>query len=99
MGALTIKDPADLLGLIATSSASGRRRASSASAAIMKSQRHPSPNNQVTRSFRRPVVSYLATGILAKEGIVIREGLYVNDTTYSPYDSQRGQLVAPSNQH
>ncbi|BCW35969.1 hypothetical protein StoSoilA2_20250 [Arthrobacter sp. StoSoilA2] len=34
------------------------------------------------------------TGVLAQEGITIRDGIYVNDTTYSPYDTQPGQSVA-----
>ncbi|MFJ4029585.1 DUF4192 family protein [Paenarthrobacter sp. NPDC089989] len=34
------------------------------------------------------------TGVLAHEGITIRDGIYVTDTTYSPYDTHPGESIA-----
>jgi hypothetical protein len=34
------------------------------------------------------------TGILAQQGITIREGLYVGDETFSPYDNEPGNALA-----
>jgi hypothetical protein len=34
------------------------------------------------------------TGVLAHEGITIRDGIYVTSTTYSPYDTQQGENIA-----
>ncbi|MGO4588937.1 DUF4192 domain-containing protein [Paenarthrobacter sp. 2TAF44] len=34
------------------------------------------------------------TGVLAHEGITIRDGIYVTATTYSPYDTQPGDNIA-----
>ncbi|WP_217375670.1 DUF4192 domain-containing protein [Paenarthrobacter ureafaciens] len=34
------------------------------------------------------------TGVLAHEGITIRDGIYVTDTTYSPYDTPPGPDIA-----
>ncbi|AFR28660.1 DUF4192 domain-containing protein [Arthrobacter sp. Rue61a] len=34
------------------------------------------------------------TGVLAQEGITIRDGIYVTNTTYSPYDTDPGENIA-----
>lgn len=34
------------------------------------------------------------TGVLAHEGITIRDGIYVTNTTYSPYDTHPGENIA-----
>ncbi|MFC8037973.1 hypothetical protein ACFUOZ_01315 [Paenarthrobacter sp. NPDC057355] len=34
------------------------------------------------------------TGVLAQEGISIRDGIYVTDTTYYPYDTSPGDNIA-----
>jgi len=34
------------------------------------------------------------TGVLAENGITIRDGIFVNDETYSPYDSEPGQDIS-----
>ena len=34
------------------------------------------------------------TGVLAENGITIRDGIFVNDDTYSPYDSEPGQDIS-----
>ncbi|MFE4080296.1 DUF4192 domain-containing protein [Paenarthrobacter sp. YIM B13468] len=42
---------------------------------------------------RRATIAAL-TGVLAQEGITIRDGIYVSDTTYSPYDTPPGPDIA-----
>ncbi|WP_426007347.1 DUF4192 domain-containing protein [Paenarthrobacter sp. NyZ202] len=44
----------------------------------------------------RPYRSTIAalTGVLANEGITIRDGIYVTNTTYSPYDILPGENIA-----
>ncbi|MFE4079121.1 DUF4192 domain-containing protein [Paenarthrobacter sp. YIM B13468] len=44
----------------------------------------------------RPYRSTIAalTGVLAQEGITIRDGIYVTDKTYSPYDTPPGPDIA-----
>ncbi|BCW40334.1 hypothetical protein StoSoilB3_18690 [Arthrobacter sp. StoSoilB3] len=34
------------------------------------------------------------TGVLAENGITIRDGIFVSDDTYSPYDSEAGQDIS-----
>jgi hypothetical protein len=51
---------------------------------------HPEPGE--ARPHRSTVAAL--TGVLANEGITIREGIYLNDTAYSPYDALPGENIA-----
>ncbi|MFJ4229186.1 DUF4192 domain-containing protein [Paenarthrobacter nicotinovorans] len=50
------------------------------------------PEPGETRPHRGTIAAL--TGVLAQEGITIRDGIYVTDTTYSPYDTRPGENIA-----
>ncbi|MGJ0383880.1 DUF4192 domain-containing protein [Paenarthrobacter nicotinovorans] len=51
---------------------------------------HPEPGE--ARPHRTTIAAL--TGVLAHEGITIRDGIYVTDTSYSPYDTPPGPDIA-----
>ncbi|MFS2087736.1 DUF4192 family protein [Paenarthrobacter nicotinovorans] len=53
---------------------------------------HTTPEPGEARPHRATIAAL--TGVLAQEGITIRDGIYVTDTTYSPFDALPGENIA-----